>query len=1002
MTLISVPAGAVEGAVTLTANDRILVDIGGETRAVPATALETLLNINNTAASASADDAAASALAAAASASAAQLATGQNYLLDRASGEAMDISPTPSVVYLFGRDVYNDGGAGKYSQTTVADIVSEIHPTPSNDVELYLPLHGPEDFSAFPELSGNAHAVTVTGNVHADGAQRFYGHRMAYFDGSDQISVADDTAWRLDGDFTVQAVVNVDDLAADRFIVGQTQDISNEWSLTVLTTGAVEFSQTAGGVAAILATTPAGAVTAGQTHDIRVVRSGSTVRLYVDSDDLASVGVAAATYAQNSPLLIGDSSVGSFLGYIGRLTIKSSATWEIAYVPGASGSTPGPTIPRPDFHHLPEECYFQAASGEYFALDEALPNIRQMGALGTGTASIGTGAGGIDEFTGDDDSDAGDALISYMGVRSVIGRISKGGYYMAREFVNDSDQLLYFEDADLYRDCNAYSSAMRLLGKSSGFINPRLHYGASVASGPYRGDRHSGVVMGDQFWTNGTPVFSRDLLLDGAEFFAYNLGQPIKNHIVRMGRVWYGRVLNCTDEDSPARVDRFELCHWGGEGEGYQASISETHHVRFGITDNCRVFNAEVGGFYSAVTSHHVTRCLWDGVRQAFRVFSGDETNRVAQEQPETLGRGLVFEDCFIQNIEDEASEPLVEFSSLGTSSVLTATQDQLDQTVTVRNLQVSGSPNTGKILARFFQFAGRVLFECDFKEFAGQVISCDRSENVTCVLNGVTSYDDVVMNITRSSDFKLSGRVETTDLAAATVLKMDGGEETNTLSAAGALGDTTLTLSSGLADDVFVGSLALVEGVPHRVTAPADVGATEIEITPLKYAGAISDSVALRQYTTGVMDAELIGGRFGWIADRCDVTTGPSAAVNYSGQDGLELQSNAAITGPLSSKGAGQNRSSDGGLNTACISVDPSSTFSHTGGRLGGPYINYIVRGTGTETDDARYIATGVDFHEAISGAEVFTSLPDRELRGCRSLAILGGVVQTRGLLET
>lgn len=1006
-TTLTLPA-EVQQAATFTSADSLFAEVSGETRRVTGTAVAAGLGIDVTAAAASADAAEAFATAAATSAANAALATGQNYFTDLTAAAGLNADPMPESVYAFGRDAAGDGGGSTYRATTAADLAALVYPEPASDVALYMPLNGPEGFADFPDLSASPKTVTVTGAVHADSGQAFYGHKMAYFDGaSDQLSVADDTAWRLDGNFTVQLIVNIQDTSVRRYIIGQDENSSNQWYLRVETTGALTFNQIVDGTTVVNLQSSFGAITPGQTHDVRVCRDGNDVTLYIDSDDVDTGTVATATYTQSAPLLIGSDGSDHFQGWLGRIMVRTEATWLTGYDVDVSGQVAGPTLPRPEFHHFPEEGYFLTAEGTYYANAAKLPTLLMFG--GASDAVITRDF--PDTVTGTDCTDAFDALVSYMAVRRTIGQMDPGNYLVTREPVNSSGRALYGYDASLTHVCEDVDAVWRLIGDGSEFHGIEFRYGASESSGTGRGDRHSGVI-GDQFWTNGAPVQTRNVKVKSCTFHAYNFGTAVKNAVVLIGDVKGFEVEGCKTTGSPEEFDRGELYHWGGEGEGYQASASRTFHVRHGKSHNNVWDRCEVGGFYSATAGIRISENLRDGVKQAYRVFSGDESNRIAAENGDTIGTGLVFSNNTTQNVADESTYAyLYEFSSISTSTVedyaspnTGSLKDQLDQNVVIQNEEVVGSPNTGKTLLRAFEFEGLLRADIRFREWAGPVVSGFGSENLDLTLNGVTSYDGEAIVLDECEGFDLKGKVESTDLATATVVRLNGSTETRQLDTAVVVDDTTITLDAVLVADVYEGQEVLIDGISHRSTAFVESGNTSVPVTPILADTASGEDVIFVKHSSGTYDMKSVGGRYGVVADASKITTGARAAVTRFGETGFECQTSTDVHGPLSDHAGGLNKAGDGTLNTASISVDTTSRFHHMGGALGreGDYINYCVRVPGAEDDNVRYIGVGVDFDTAILGEVTDTSATDYCLRACSGLGRLNGVAQNKVLLET
>jgi hypothetical protein len=208
----------------------------------------------------------------------------------------------------------------------------------------------------FVDNSTNAFAITRNGDVRVTPFSPFAPSAAyststnggsGYFDGTgDYLTAPDDNAWSFAGDFTVEAWAYPISFAAERCVIAHWFGGSN-----AATSLNINFASSTGNVVAIIAIgstqytlTSASAYPAGCWHHIALVRSGSTVTLYVNGASAATTTASGTTNNLAHPLSIGAlNALGSyivpFLGYIAGVRILNGS----AQVPPAGGPTSPPT-----------------------------------------------------------------------------------------------------------------------------------------------------------------------------------------------------------------------------------------------------------------------------------------------------------------------------------------------------------------------------------------------------------------------------------------------------------------------------------------------------------------------------------------------------------------------------------------------------------------------------------------------------------------------------------
>jgi hypothetical protein len=204
--------------------------------------------------------------------------------------------------------------------------------------------------STFIDNSSNAFAITVNGDTKPLAVSPFTpttsaitpysaatNGGSAYFDGSDYLSVTNNTAFSFGtGSFTIEAWVNTTYIAAQQTIAGTTTG-SNGWTLNTTTTGVALIGF---GGANITGTRK---VCDGAWHHIAAVRNGaSALSLYVDGV-LDGTATNSATVTVTAAVRVGSyyaSFPQYFTGYIADVRInKGSAVYTSAFVPPAAPVT---------------------------------------------------------------------------------------------------------------------------------------------------------------------------------------------------------------------------------------------------------------------------------------------------------------------------------------------------------------------------------------------------------------------------------------------------------------------------------------------------------------------------------------------------------------------------------------------------------------------------------------------------------------------------------------
>ena len=202
---------------------------------------------------------------------------------------------------------------------------------------LLLHMDGANNGTTFTDSSTSARAVTAVGNAKTSTTQTKFGATSAYFDGTgDYLSVADAAGLEPgSSDFTLQAWIRPDNVnagnysffskRADTSVVGPflLRREGNVLSLKHSTNGTTWADQDTGGT-----------LTANTWHHVALVRSGSTLKVYLDGALAITQTVSGSLHDNSAALLIGgDTNANQWIGYIDEVVYEMSARWTAAFTP---------------------------------------------------------------------------------------------------------------------------------------------------------------------------------------------------------------------------------------------------------------------------------------------------------------------------------------------------------------------------------------------------------------------------------------------------------------------------------------------------------------------------------------------------------------------------------------------------------------------------------------------------------------------------------------------
>jgi hypothetical protein len=187
--------------------------------------------------------------------------------------------------------------------------------------------------NTFLDSSTNNFTITRNGNT-TQGTFTPYGSNWSnYFDGTgDYLSIASNAALALPGDFTWECWINPNNFSTERAIYST----ATSGGLYIYLSGSSVVVR----VFAVVTLITAGTLVAGQWNHVAVVRSGTTVTLYVNGTS-AGTATSSQSFAQATTYIGSeDGSTYFALGYISNLRlVKGSALYTSAFTPSTSPLT---------------------------------------------------------------------------------------------------------------------------------------------------------------------------------------------------------------------------------------------------------------------------------------------------------------------------------------------------------------------------------------------------------------------------------------------------------------------------------------------------------------------------------------------------------------------------------------------------------------------------------------------------------------------------------------
>ena len=210
----------------------------------------------------------------------------------------------------------------------------------ASNVSLHLKMDGANGSTTFTDSSPNALAVTAVGNAQISTTQSKYNGSAGYFDGTgDYLSIASSSYFNLPADFTVECWFNpLNGTNSQQVIAGKWTGTGNVAWTVVINPGLSQIllgTANSGSFVATLTFTATSTITANTWHHLAVVRSGSTVLVFLNGVQAGAgqTSTSNLTASDSNALTIGQfQGINYFTGYIDELKItKGVARYTSAF-----------------------------------------------------------------------------------------------------------------------------------------------------------------------------------------------------------------------------------------------------------------------------------------------------------------------------------------------------------------------------------------------------------------------------------------------------------------------------------------------------------------------------------------------------------------------------------------------------------------------------------------------------------------------------------------------
>lgn len=204
------------------------------------------------------------------------------------------------------------------------------------DTVLMLHMDGADTSTTFTDSDNPAHTMVAAGNAQIDTAQSKFGGASGLFDGSgDEVNSADSADWDLGtGDLTIDFWVRFAN-TGDRTIIDRNDN--SDFTVQLRASGNLQFH-----VEGARPIDTAWGPSTNTWYHVALIRTGSTVRAFINGTQLGSDGSSSADIQGNTQLAIGrmDTSGSDHDGWIDEIrVVKGTAVWTSNFTPPSAAYT---------------------------------------------------------------------------------------------------------------------------------------------------------------------------------------------------------------------------------------------------------------------------------------------------------------------------------------------------------------------------------------------------------------------------------------------------------------------------------------------------------------------------------------------------------------------------------------------------------------------------------------------------------------------------------------
>lgn len=194
--------------------------------------------------------------------------------------------------------------------------------------------NGTNGDTSFPDSSSYARTATAFGNAQTSTAQSKFGGSSMLFDGvGDYVSYPDSNDFSFSAAFTIEAFYRYTSASTNNVIVGKHDNATQREFLLISETNTLKWyeysgSSFLGGLSSSTTTTT------NNWYHAAICFDGTTLRLFLDGNIVATnVGLFGMTNS-TTPLTIGGTSAQSFTGNVAEVRItKGVARYTAAFTP---------------------------------------------------------------------------------------------------------------------------------------------------------------------------------------------------------------------------------------------------------------------------------------------------------------------------------------------------------------------------------------------------------------------------------------------------------------------------------------------------------------------------------------------------------------------------------------------------------------------------------------------------------------------------------------------